>query len=151
MAADRKLTEQMVVHDLKYKVIKYAYSRSQTPTTCSVLSDRSQTPIISSASNHSISEVATTVASPVPLIEVTTTVCSENSSSDEAEGERNRFQQNTLGNTEQRNPQPMFHQQLHSNPLLGIAQIVPRSQFLKILSFGQMFSFLTEKVRTGGF
>lgn len=33
IAADKKFTEQMVIQDLKYKVLKYAYSRSQTPLT----------------------------------------------------------------------------------------------------------------------
>lgn len=107
ITADRNLTEQMVVHDLKYKVIKYAYARSQTPST-------------STASSDMTSEVDTTAVSPVSLIEVSTTHFPSNSSLDEAERERNQFQQNTFGNMEQRHtyqqqpaylPPPAYHPQ----------------------------------------
>lgn len=83
ISADRNLNEQMVVQDLKYKVIKYAYSRSQVSSTSSARSISTPSP----------SE------SPQPIIQVFSNVRSESVSPDETEREQMRSQHDLFGNS----------------------------------------------------
>lgn len=95
IAADRKLNEQMVIQDLKYRVIKYAYARPKTP----------------SASSDTVESTTTTVTTSCdPIIEVAT-IRSEDSSSDEARCEQIQPQQNTFGNIADQ--QQMYQQQAY--------------------------------------
>lgn len=117
ISADSSLTEQIVLRDLKYKVIKYAYTRPQTSTP-------SPTPTTSSVSPDPTSEDLF-----IPLVEVATTSRSDGNLADEAERERTRSQQNTIGNIEQRHT----YQQQKSNSKLTKSK--KKINMLKYLDF----------------
>lgn len=108
MAADKSVTEEKAIDLIIYKAIKYAYSRSKTPSSINI--SPSSTEILVEVASTCTPELSSRSPSPsMSPSRVATSVQFCNSTSNVVQMEQNHLQQNAFGNgIEQR---PMFASQ----------------------------------------